>query len=69
VFPVFLACFALPVALALSYVFIYGAQLLFLMLSARGTGMRLECNVLAEELGIQPEGNAKTKLKRAKRRR
>ena len=61
--------FGVPVALALSYVFIYGAQLLFLMLSARGTGMRLECNVLAEELGIQPEGNAKTKLKRAKRRR
>ena len=56
-----------PIALATSYIFIYGTQSLFLMFSARGTGMRLECNVLAEELGIEPGDNVKTKKKQAKK--
>ena len=61
--------FGVPVALALSYVFIYGAQVLFLLISARGTGLRLESNVLAEELGLKPESHTKLKHKRAKNRR
>jgi hypothetical protein len=60
--------FGVPTVLALSYIFIYGAQLLFLMFSARGTGSRLECNVLAEELGIKPGGINKAKSKKIKRR-
>jgi hypothetical protein len=57
-----------PAVLALSYIFIYGAQLLFLMFSARGTGSRLECNVLAQELGIKPGSIDKVKSKRKKAR-
>ena len=61
--------FGVPMALATSYVFIYGTQLLFLMFSARGTGMRLECNVLAEELGIKSGYNVKTKKEQTRKRR
>ena len=61
--------FGVPIALATSYVFIYGTQLLFLMFSARGTGMRLECNVLAEELGIKSGYNVKTKKEQTRKRR
>ena len=61
--------FGVPVALATSYIFIYGAQLLFLMFSARGTGTRLESNVLAEELGIQSKENIKTKKEQPRKPR
>ncbi len=60
--------FGVPLALALSFVFIYGAQFLFLMFSARGTGTRLEYNVLAEELEMTPKGKSRAKKKRAKKR-
>ena len=53
--------FGVPSVLAVSYIFIYGVQLLFLMFSARGTGTRLEYNVLAEELGIKQERLGKPK--------
>ena len=39
-------------ALAFSYLFLFGVQTLFLMFSARGTARRLVHNVLAVELGI-----------------
>lgn len=39
-------------ALALSYLFLFGVQALFLLFTARGTGQRLVYNVLAVELGI-----------------
>ena len=58
--------FGVPAVIALSYVFIYGAQALFLMFSARGTGTRLEFNVLAEELRIKPGDKEKARKKRAK---
>jgi hypothetical protein len=60
--------FGIPLALALSYVFIFGAQFLFLMFSSRGTGTRLECNVLAEELGMKLEGKVGAKKKQGKKR-
>jgi hypothetical protein len=60
--------FGVPLVLALSFVFVYGAQFLFLMFSARGTGTRLESNVLAEELGMRPQANSGTKGKRDKKR-
>lgn len=60
--------FGAPLALALSFVFIYGAQFLFLMFSARGTGTRLECNVLAEELEMRPKAKLGEKKKRVKKR-
>ncbi len=41
-----------PTVLAMSYLFIYGVQVIFLMLSARKTGGRLANNVLASALGI-----------------
>ncbi len=55
--------FGVPSVLAASYIFIYGVQLLFLIFSARGTGTRLEYNVLAEELGIKQERLGKPKKK------
>lgn len=60
--------FGVPVALALSFVFVYGAQFLFLMFSARGTGSRLESNVLAEELGMSLEAKRGAQKKRNKKR-
>ncbi len=56
--------FGMPTVLVLYYAFIFGAQFFFLMFSARGTGSRLECNVLAEELSIKPEVLGKAKKKR-----
>lgn len=41
-----------PAVLALSYLFIYGAQAMFLLFSARKTGQRLATNVMAAALGI-----------------
>ncbi|MDX1594138.1 MAG: hypothetical protein R3298_07810 [Gammaproteobacteria bacterium] len=40
------------IALAFSYLFLFGVQTLFLMFSARGAARRLVHNVLAVELGI-----------------
>lgn len=73
---VFLAAFlvawplniGIPGVLAASYSFIYGAQWLFLMFSARGTGTRLEFNVLAEELHIKPQDNGIAKKKKVRKR-
>ncbi len=42
-----------PAALAMAYLFIYGAQALFLLFSARKTGERLANNVMAAALGIE----------------
>jgi len=56
------------VALALSYLFLFGAQAMFLMFSARGTAKRLVYNVLAVELGIAGDsGYTKPKKKPGKR--
>lgn len=44
-----------PTALALTYLFIYGAQTLFLLFSARKTGERLTHNVMAAALSIKPQ--------------
>ncbi|MEN8131007.1 MAG: hypothetical protein ABFS45_12595 [Pseudomonadota bacterium] len=57
--------FGVPAVLVLSYIFIFGAQFLFLMFSARGTGSRLECNVLAEALAIKPAAARKVKKRKA----
>ncbi len=59
---VFLICFfgawslnlGVPTILAMSYLFIYGTQTIFLFFSARKTGERLANNVLAAALGIKP---------------
>ncbi len=42
-----------PTVLAMSYLFIYGAQTIFLLFSARKTGERLANNVLATALGLK----------------
>ncbi len=58
-------------ALALSYLFLFGVQALFLMFSARGTARRLVHNVLAVELGIAGTtgiDKKKAKASAAKRR-
>lgn len=60
--------FGVPAVLVLSYIFIFGAQFLFLMFSARGAGSRLECNVLAEALAIKPAGKSRTARKSKKRK-
>ncbi len=60
--------FGIPQVVGLSYVFVYGAQYLFLMFSARSTGMRLECNVLAQELKLKP-GHRGKQRKRSSRKR
>lgn len=50
-------------ALAFAYLYIFGAQVLFLTLSARGIGRRMVFNILALELGI-PEKSAGTKKRK-----
>lgn len=60
--------FGISLVVGLSYVFVYGAQYLFLMFTARGTGTRLECNVLAEELKLKP-GHSGKQEKRPPRKR
>ncbi|MGI9287250.1 MAG: hypothetical protein ACR2P1_17840 [Pseudomonadales bacterium] len=42
-----------PIALAMMYLFIYGAQAIFLLFSARKTGERLANNVMATALGVK----------------
>ena len=51
-------------ALALSYMFVFGAQALFLMFSARGAGRRLVQNVLMVELGLDKADAGKEKKKK-----
>ena len=47
--------FGVPTVLAMSYLFIYGTQTIFLLFSARKTGERLANNVLAAALNIAPK--------------
>ena len=53
-------------ALALSYLFLFGVQTLFLLFSARGTCRRLVYNVLAVELGIAGDTGIKKQKKPSK---
>jgi len=57
-----------PLAFALPYVFVFGAQFLFLMISARGGGFRLADNVVAAELGIGAGESGVKEEKKGKRR-
>ncbi|GAB4346593.1 MAG: hypothetical protein Kow006_05320 [Gammaproteobacteria bacterium] len=57
-----------PLQLVLPYVFVFGAQFLFLMIGARGVGYRFVDNVLATELGIGPGQSGIKEEKRNKRR-
>lgn len=56
-------------ALALSYLFLFGVQTLFLLFSTRGTGQRLVYNVLAVELGVAGETGIKKQNKQNKEKK
>jgi len=57
----------MPFNLVALYLFLYGAQFLFLMLAARRVGIKFVDNVLAVELGLG-EGDSGTGSKRKRRR-
>jgi len=52
-----------PFQIVAIYLFLFGAQALFLLFAARRTGYRLVDNVLALELGLQEEGSLGRKRK------
>ncbi len=56
-----------PFAISSAYLFVFGAQFLFLMIGARGVGFRFVDNVLATGLGIGP-GQSGLQEKKDKRR-
>ncbi len=66
--PVFLLSWALnsdmPLSIASTYVFMFGAQFLFLLLTARRIGLKLVDNVLAVAIGMDEERKPAKKMKR-----
>jgi hypothetical protein len=51
--------YGMPFNLVALYLFLYGAQFLFLMLAARRVGIKFVDNVLAVELGLSEDGSGK----------
>ncbi len=51
----------MPLSIAATYVFLFGAQFLFLLLAARSVGFRLVDNVLALSIGMNEEAGGKGK--------
>ena len=60
---------SIPLQLVLPYIFVFGAQFLFLMIGARGIGFRFVDNVLASELGLGIGQNALKEKQQGKSRR
>lgn len=57
-----------PFGLSSAYLFVFGAQVLFLMIGARGVGYRFVDNVVATELGIGLGQSGLEEEKKGKRR-
>ncbi len=53
----------MPLSIAVTYIFLFGAQFLFLMLAARSLGLKLVDNVLGVSMGMDTEQGRKGKKK------
>ena len=53
----------MPLSIAATYVFLFGAQFLFLLLAARSIGLKLVDNVLGVSIGMDTDQGGKSKKK------
>jgi len=53
----------MPLSIAATYVFLFGAQFLFLLLAARSIGLKLVDNVLGVSIGMDTDQGSKGKKK------